>query len=817
MDASNTSLVPQTPSGLIGSAYDNAADLRWNAVSGATSYNVKRSRSSGGPFVTVDNTLSTPHRCIDLLNGSTYYFKVSAVNYYGQSGESSVVAVTPAKRAISAAPSNLHLVTTSDNPPTPNSLVVAWNDNSDNELYYEVAYSYIRNILGDNTTFTGIAKVQRDYVEAGISSLEPNQLVTFTGVRAGNEMGVSRYYSSCTGTTLAATSPAKPTSFTASNSDPFAINLSWTPATSNPKADSFQIFAKLDNGTDKFSSPIATLPAATHIYKYEIGEANVGKAVAFTIRGVYTDPATGYRSYSAFYNKVSVTPIPYACSSPTNLIVQILSTKIQIRLTWQDNSNNETGFCIERSTNGGNFSQITQTAQNTTTYQDNGLSQNVYYVYRVRAYRSGQPYAYSGYTNELTTMIAAPGEPIQKGLLYQQVSSSEVQFSWTVAYYNADNYTVQRKTGSTGSWTTIATLNGNATSYSNTGLSLNTDYYYQIQGKNVLGSTSWWAAGPVRMMAAPSNLVATAISSYQINLTWSESESNIEGFNIEQATSVSGPFTEIDFAGPAARSYSNTGLTDGTTYWYRIRTSRSGGSPAPDHSSYSNIATPSSGVPTAPSNLTATPIGRTQINLAWTDNSSNETGFYIERAPSGGSFGRIATVGANVKTYSNTGVTMGAIYQYRVQAYNGSGNSGYSNTFTANTNLAQGKTASVSSTQSGNTASNGNDGNSGTRWAGSSATMPQWWKVDLGASRTLGEVEIMFEKAGTSGDCNDFKVETSVDNNAWTSAVDRSTNTNTAQTQAYTFTATGRYVRITINDAPGTAWASFFEFRVFGK
>lgn len=70
----------------------------------------------------------------------------------------------------------------------------------------------------------------------------------------------------------------------------------------------------------------------------------------------------------------------------------------------------------------------------------------------------------------------------------------------------------------------------------------------------------------------------------------------------------------------------------------------------------------------APSNLTATVSG-TSVTLRWKDNSTNETGFYVERAPKGGAFARIATVGANVVTYVNTAVGRG-MYAYRVQAFN---------------------------------------------------------------------------------------------------------------------------------------------------
>jgi PKD repeat protein len=89
---------------------------------------------------------------------------------------------------------------------------------------------------------------------------------------------------------------------------------------------------------------------------------------------------------------------------------------------------------------------------------------------------------------------------------------------------------------------------------------------------------------------------------------------------------------------------------------------------------------PDPSVINAPSNLKGT-AGKGSATLSWTDNSTNESGFHIERAPSGSSnFVRIASVGANVKTYKHT-VARGN-YLYRVQAYHATGVSGYSNVVT---------------------------------------------------------------------------------------------------------------------------------------
>jgi len=82
----------------------------------------------------------------------------------------------------------------------------------------------------------------------------------------------------------------------------------------------------------------------------------------------------------------------------------------------------------------------------------------------------------------------------------------------------------------------------------------------------------------------------------------------------------------------------------------------------------------------APGNLTGS-AGKGSATLSWSDNSSNETGFYVERAPSGSSsFTRVGTVGANVRTFKDT-VARGN-YVYRVQAFNGVTTSGYSNSVT---------------------------------------------------------------------------------------------------------------------------------------
>ena len=187
--------------------------------------------------------------------------------------------------------------------------------------------------------------------------------------------------------------------------------------------------------------------------------------------------------------------------------------------------------------------------------------------------------------------------------------------------------------------------------------------------------------------AAPTSLLATAVSSSQINLTWTDSDINEIGFQIERCTGTGcSDFVQIATTNANVATYSNTGLTGSTSYSYRVRAYNTVGNS--DYSNTTSAVTQAAPMlPTAPANLVAAVISRSQINLSWTDNSTNETGFYIERCKGATctNFARIATVGANVISYANTKLTTYTTYRYRVSAYNASGTSAYSNIVTATT------------------------------------------------------------------------------------------------------------------------------------
>jgi hypothetical protein len=129
-------------------------------------------------------------------------------------------------------------------------------------------------------------------------------------------------------------------------------------------------------------------------------------------------------------------------------------------------------------------------------------------------------------------------------------------------------------------------------------------------------------------------------------------------------------------------------------------------------------------------------------------------------------------------------------------------------------NVALKRTASADSSQAGNPAASGNDGNETTRWSANDGNTGHSWTVDLGSSMEITRGTQVKWQLGGGG--YQYKIETSNDNTNWKLKVDKTSNTSTDQVQSDVFYDSARYVRITVTGLPSGANASFYEFNVFG-
>lgn len=377
-------------------------------------------------------------------------------------------------------------------------------------------------------------------------------------------------------------------------------------------------------------------------------------------------------------------------SSPTSLNAVAVSDS-QINLSWTDNSSNESGFRIYRSLSASSGYSLEHTnSANDTTWSNTGLSASTTYHYRVYSYNTtgnSTSYAYDSVTTDAPP-LNPPDSPTN--LVATAVSSNQINLSWQDNSTNETGFKIERKTGSSGTYSQIATVGANMESYSNTGLSSDTTYYYRIRAYNGDGNSGYsnedsdTTFSSITIPNSPSNLIANPVSSSQVSLQWTDNSNDEDGFRVYRSSSSSVKGSLIYTTVANVTSYTNSGLTAGTTYYYRVYAYNTAG----ESSGYAsdNAATPPiTSTPNSPSNLVLTVVSNNQIDLEWVDNSNNEDGFRIYRSSSSSIKGALLnTVAPNDTTYSNFGLSAGTTYHYRVYAYNSAGEStGYASSAAA--------------------------------------------------------------------------------------------------------------------------------------
>ncbi len=316
--------------------------------------------------------------------------------------------------------------------------------------------------------------------------------------------------------------------------------------------------------------------------------------------------------------------------------------------------------------------------------------------------------------------------------------------------------------------------------------------------------------------SGPTGLTATP-GSGSVGLRWTASTSGSPtSYTIYRGTAEDGEQnTPIATVSGTTTSYTDTGLSNGKTYWYQVAANNSVGV-SPNSNEVSVVPAAGATPPSAPTGLTAT-AGNGSVGLTW-GASTGATSYSVYRGTAPGAEGATAVGTTTSTSFTDSGLTNGTAYYYKVTASNSAGTSPNSAEVTATPTsgsggllLSQGQPATASSLEaSGYPASNAVDGSLTTRWS-SAFSDPQWLQVDLGATHTISKVVLDWETAYATA----FQIQTSVDGTNWTTIF--STTAGTGGTQTLTVSGSGRYVRMYGTKRATGYGYSLWEFQVFGS
>ena len=281
-----------------------------------------------------------------------------------------------------------------------------------------------------------------------------------------------------------------------------------------------------------------------------------------------------------------------------------------------------------------------------------------------------------GVSDVLTVTPAPPTPPAAPTDLTATLDANvpQISLAWVDIAADFDGFVVERSTDGV-NFSVLATL-GPVFAYVDTAVSAGFTYDYRVAAYNLGGSSAYATLlAPVTIPgpqppAAPDTLDAQYQDGPVIQLTWADNAAGLASFVIERSTDgVS--FSVLTTVGLGVTSYDDLAVFGGFTYTYRVAAFNANGT-----SGYSNTASasvpPDATAPAAPSNLAASNITPTSLTLTWQDNSNNEAGFTFQRATNS-SFSKglvTVTLGADVTSYNDSGLTKNSKYFYRVQSFN---------------------------------------------------------------------------------------------------------------------------------------------------
>ena len=660
--------VPQSFSATAASA--SQINLSWKAPTATpalTGYELHRSEDNKSFAKIADIATGTAtYQDKNLKGNTTYYYRLYALNRDGKSTAAEDNAKTQVTQTFTLSPpSNLAASSSS-----PTNIQVNWTNN---HSYSKIELRYTTN---PNNTGGELLTLNGNTTQYNLTGLDPNTkyyivLQAFLVIEGGVE------YSSIKVGTNATTqnpTPSTPSGLNITGKSDNTIGVSWNAVSG---AEGYQL--RISDISD-FSKGVNTFDINSTTSSYKFTNLLSGNTYWIQIRAKNNFNKVDY--WSNWSGSVSTSTDNPPPAAPTGVNATALSST-QIEVKWTDASNNESKFIINRSdqSSSGLWVQVGEVGANSQSFMNNGTQSSKTYYYQVCAVNSG------GQNCALSNKVTTPSNPpLPPGKLVVSINGTSASLSWEDAAANETGYEIERKEGN-GSFTRIYTsgsFSGTGT-FNDTKLNNGTTYCYRVRAVNSDGVSTYSneACGttPEATPNAPSNLVASTPNARQVNLSWNNNSGNQTKIEIHRSEN-NDSFVEVGSIGGSSTTYTDQNLTPNKKYYYKVRALNNGGS-----SAFSNVAeaTTLPEIPKAATGLTSTAVSSSQIDLKWTDNSDNETGFDLERSSDGSNFSGLTSLGAGVVTFQNTGLSASTKYYYRVRAKNSAGVSDWSNIADATT------------------------------------------------------------------------------------------------------------------------------------
>jgi autotransporter-associated beta strand protein len=247
----------------------------------------------------------------------------------------------------------------------------------------------------------------------------------------------------------------------------------------------------------------------------------------------------------------------------------------EIDLAWTNNATNATSIVIQRSTDGINFSQVGAVMRGATNYADTSLPTGTTYYYQVLANNADGNSPVSNTAHASTQAAQPPATP--GGLTATAVSTNQINLTWIDNSTNEDGFNLERSTDG-GNYSFLAILGAGVTNYSDTGLVAGSTYFYRVQSfRSCWGNSAYSAPASTAALLPPAPVTPVGLVAIpgngKISLSWLIS-AGASSYNLKRGTTSGG---ETNLISTASTAYTDTGVANGTTYYYVVSAVNGGG------------------------------------------------------------------------------------------------------------------------------------------------------------------------------------------------------------------------------------------------